>query len=485
MKAENALGQAMYIVSGTGTPFRTDNRRIPFLRYSHDGKLERDYNYSYGQAVRDGYCREICFRWFDCHADNMLEDDDIIRMSDPDIDHHRRRNLLHAALDPFREWLPEVLESAHRELMAIRQSQQSNAGGIIACKNTDHADEVAKVLAQITGEMPVVVHDKLRDVDASSLIDGFRKSSDKWIVAVQMVSEGTDIKRLRVGVWLTNRQSKLMSYQLTTRCGRRIYPHNRNDTYAVWYLPDTPVMRDFADILKADVICDIDPLDDEGIEAYREYASRMWDDLLDNLEVGDDGSLVGHTPDETLALTDMINDAGWTDMEELLEAADAHGVDTLDLLRLRAVPNGLTYQGETYAADITDQAITHLKSVGHPVTPENIVLIISLIQQGTIPVSQAVAANVKQDAHAELRAKLDDAVKKLVFDCQEHGGVRLNGSRIDFSSMGLIWRAIKKPLGLTNTKLDHFTLDDLRKAYRHVKTLQAQVEGMRGAQCKR
>src|SRR4029450_5311857 len=53
--------------------------------------------------------------------------------------------------------------------------------------------------------------------DAKDVIDRFRTSAARWLVAVRMVSEGVDIPRLRVGVYATNVLTELHFRQVVGR----------------------------------------------------------------------------------------------------------------------------------------------------------------------------------------------------------------------------------------------------------------------------
>jgi superfamily II DNA or RNA helicase len=49
----------------SGTPFRSDARAIPFVRYDNERRCVPDYVYGYGDAVRDAACRPLAFRLLD------------------------------------------------------------------------------------------------------------------------------------------------------------------------------------------------------------------------------------------------------------------------------------------------------------------------------------------------------------------------------------------------------------------------------------
>jgi hypothetical protein len=87
------------------------------------------------------------------------------------------------------------------------------------------------------------LHDK-NDADPANAIRRFRRSHDPWIVAVNMVSEGVDIPRLRVVVYLTNRLTLLAFRQIV---GRVVRTDSANDTdYGRVYIPADRHLVDMA-----------------------------------------------------------------------------------------------------------------------------------------------------------------------------------------------------------------------------------------------
>jgi superfamily II DNA or RNA helicase len=85
----------------------------------------------------------------------------------------------------------------------------------VVTADAEHARAVARAMREITGSVPtVVVH---TDANAHAKLDAFRRGTDPWIVAVNMVSEGVDIPRLRVGVYSTVAKTPLIFRQIVGR----------------------------------------------------------------------------------------------------------------------------------------------------------------------------------------------------------------------------------------------------------------------------
>ncbi len=109
----------------------------------------------------------------------------------------------------------QMLRDADACLDAVRGGGQSDAGGLVVACDIQHAREVAVLMRRELGcNAAVVVSD---DPEASLAIDRFAKSSDRWLVAVNMVSEGVDIPRLRVGVYASAIRMPLFFRQVVGR----------------------------------------------------------------------------------------------------------------------------------------------------------------------------------------------------------------------------------------------------------------------------
>jgi superfamily II DNA or RNA helicase len=234
----------------TGTPFRSDTNPIPFVTYSRDedGSLRSssDYVYGYGPALSDGVVRPVIFlaysgemRWR-TRAGNELAATLGGPMTSEQLAHAWR-----TALDPDGAWIMRVLEAADRRLTEVRGGMPDAAGLVIA---SDHADAraYATLLRDISGTRPTVVLSD--DPAASKKIARFGASTDRWMVAVRMVSEGVDIPRLAVGVYATSVGTALFFAQAV---GRFVRARQRGETASV-FLPSIPSLLGYAAELEAE-----------------------------------------------------------------------------------------------------------------------------------------------------------------------------------------------------------------------------------------
>ncbi len=243
VRAAFAPAQVRLLLSGT--PFRSDDNPIPFVRYTFgdSGDAVADFEYGYGDALQEGgVVRPVYFPRFDGHmewvdASGALKEatfgDDVSR------DDWSAR--LRTALSADGNWLPTVLGHAHGRLERIR-SNHHDAGGLVIAIDHEHAREIAGILGRIAGEEPTVVLSD--DPAADRRIAEFAAGEDRWVVAVRMISEGVDIPRLRVAVYATTTTTALFFRQAVGRVARWTPGLRTQPAYV--YVPDDHRLRGHA-----------------------------------------------------------------------------------------------------------------------------------------------------------------------------------------------------------------------------------------------
>ena len=216
--ANDCSRMATRILAMTGTPFRGDGRRIAFVNYNSGGQCVPTYSYRYSAAVRDDVCRVIEFETDDGVAEFVADELHSIRISEtPD---HLESLVKAAVFETRHDFLRKTLAKADQKLTEMRYDDH-DAAGLIVCRpgadenDNRHIHQVEELVREITGDDPVVVkHD---DAGSADKIAKFRTSTDRWLLSVRMVSEGIDIKRLRVGVMATAPTTELLFRQIVGR----------------------------------------------------------------------------------------------------------------------------------------------------------------------------------------------------------------------------------------------------------------------------
>ncbi len=235
----HAFGDSGRRLSLSGTPFRSDTRAIPFVRYEAEEAVP-DFEYGYGDALRDGrVVRPVYFPRVGGEMEWSAPDGAVHQATfDDPLANQLANQRLRTALSIEGEWLPTVLRDAVARLDDVRR-QQPDAGGLIIAMDQDHARGIATLLRHEIGRPAVVVTSD--DPEASRRIGEFAAGRDPWLVAVRMVSEGVDIPRLRVGVYATTVTTDLFFRQAVGRFVRWV-PGIR-DQRAWLFLPDDLRLR--------------------------------------------------------------------------------------------------------------------------------------------------------------------------------------------------------------------------------------------------
>ncbi len=227
----------------SGTPFRSDATPIPGVMYDRDGVCVPNVSYSYADAVKDAICRPVAFVTYDGTL-SWRSGDDVIEAGFDTILTGREagRRYRTAISTELPDGLPRILREAHEKLLAVRAEGHKDAGGLVIAADGTHARQVAKLLHEVTGKAPtVVLH---TEAAAAKTLQTFTASKDAWIVAVNMVSEGVDIPRLRVGVYATAAKTPLIFRQIVGRFVRTIPGRPQEPSWL--YLPADPTLREHA-----------------------------------------------------------------------------------------------------------------------------------------------------------------------------------------------------------------------------------------------
>jgi superfamily II DNA or RNA helicase len=248
----------------SGTPFRTDNNRIPFADYIPDldgGNTQicvPDYSYGYGDALKDDFVvRHVVFPGWDGKFvwENFFGDEKEASFETELNNKQELASRLRTAIHHEGQAIRKVIQLADKKLTYIRTDEgHTNAGGLIIVEDTEAAYELARVVRDISGEDPIVAVSD--DENASENIDRFRRGVQKWIIAIKMVSEGVDIKRLRVGVYATVVTTRTFFRQVIGRVIRwdSTWNDHLEDQTAWFYVPEDPRLISLMKEIKEEIV---------------------------------------------------------------------------------------------------------------------------------------------------------------------------------------------------------------------------------------
>ncbi len=153
--AREAFAPATRRLALTGTPFRSDDNPIPFIRYATeaDGAIRSapDSAYGYGEALADGVVRPVVFlaysgqtRWR-----TRVGDEVTATLGEP-LTPEVTARAWRTALDPKGEWIPSVLAAANVRLGQLRHEGMPDAGGLVLATDQATARAYAAHLRPIT-----------------------------------------------------------------------------------------------------------------------------------------------------------------------------------------------------------------------------------------------------------------------------------------------------------------------------------------------
>lgn len=264
--AGSAFEMAKFALILTGTPIRSDGAESLWLAYDDNGQIdhpeEGSYTLTYGQAVDLEYCRPVTFHRHNGHFNVSLDDGRSVSITESgtsEIPKSYKRipgiqsvlNFYRLACTPLYEkdkttpqldgYQGTILKAASEKLSDLRL-RMPDAGGLVIAPNIHMAEYMARVLELIEGERPTIVHSDLPNAD--SRIKAFRNNQKRWLVSVAMISEGVDIRRLRVLTYLPFSTTELSFRQAIGRVVRT--SSNNDDTRAYVLMPSLDTFDTYA-----------------------------------------------------------------------------------------------------------------------------------------------------------------------------------------------------------------------------------------------
>jgi superfamily II DNA or RNA helicase len=247
-----AFDGAKHRLALSGTPFRSDARAIPFVRYDDERRCAPDFVYGYADAVRDEVCRPLAFRLLDATLRWRVDAQETIAAFADELEPTDDARRLRTAIDPGTPLLPQMLRDADALLLKAR-AVIPDAAGLVLCDDRAHARATAALLRTISGEKPVVVVSD--EPQAHTRIDRFAAgdaTAPRWLVAVNMVSEGVDVPRLVVAAYATVKRTDLFFRQAVGRVVRR-RPADPDDLVATVFLPADPTLTGCAERVEVEL----------------------------------------------------------------------------------------------------------------------------------------------------------------------------------------------------------------------------------------
>ena len=220
-----------YVLSLSGTPFRSDMQPITTLKY--DGSLVKpDYIYGLQEATRDDVCRSPVIYLIDNTKWRLTQRGEVISEHNCLSSLLEQEQIAYQRILEDRQFMTHMLSNAEERLKEGRRLRLDQ-GGLVVASSINHARQITQILYTLTNEQPTLVTSD--DPDCHSKLIKFKNGTSKWLVSVGMVSEGTDIPRLQVCCYLSRIRTELHFRQVLGRILR--VRNNETESVAELIIP--------------------------------------------------------------------------------------------------------------------------------------------------------------------------------------------------------------------------------------------------------
>ncbi len=278
--------RAAFTLALSGTPWRSDDRAIALARYSTpEGHLICDYRYGLKEAIADGVCRSPRIVLLDNQKVKLTEElgpESTVRMFPSIAKLLGESPVTYEELLRHDEVIDQLLGLGCAKLDELRLIKP-DAAGLVVATDIEHARQVALAL-ETRGEGCRIVTNKTPD--AQQVINAFRHSACRWIIAVGMISEGTDIPRLQVCCYLSRIRTELHYRQVLGRVLRRT---GEPDDQAWLFMIAESTLQRLAERIADDLPDDLAVLNEVHMPGPASGVKSGWIGPASNLE-GLDGS---------------------------------------------------------------------------------------------------------------------------------------------------------------------------------------------------
>lgn len=242
-EAMNTWGQNMLdiqqmshsIVAMTGTPVRADNKKIPFLTYSdveetdYMGntrsaiRVEPSFKFTYREAVQAGVARRILCVNVDPDV-TYSKKGSIKEMPLSQIPAGDLKYVKHTPLDKNDGVIDDMLKKALEEVNRMRRNSDTDAACLIvgqrnSVRSSDMLSHISARISTLFNIKAISVESTDGD-DAKRAIKNFKRGKQEFIVSKEMISEGTNIPRIRIVCILRDIGNNTFYEQLVHRATR-------------------------------------------------------------------------------------------------------------------------------------------------------------------------------------------------------------------------------------------------------------------------
>ncbi len=265
--ALESFGRVDFVLSLTGTPYRSDNTRIPFVTYTEQQenglwRFKADHQYTLGRAVDEGVCRKPIFHFASGTVALRLNDTDpekLVEFNDNELTDEEKQLRLAGAVRYSSSCRKSLLRSALDQCRAEHRKVAIFLGGDTEGDHTptqDAQDYLPSELSELGIQRTEIEIVTGQDKNALDKISSFGADPEKWIlVSINMISEGTDIPELSAGIFLTSVTSKLTTLQ---RIGRLLRLMGESDPFpdALVFMFRDPNLEELANEINTEIMAE-------------------------------------------------------------------------------------------------------------------------------------------------------------------------------------------------------------------------------------
>lgn len=226
---------ASYSVFMSGTYFRGDKKPLGCIPLTPSGQPDLDFKYPYEDALKDGIVRSISLRRINAVV-TINDKDTGVTTECPLVEIKSEKELAVAKKEVLQTdgaCVRRMIQEVHAEMLRTR-IKFPDAACLFVCRpggkgeyteqedaESRHVYAIAKLIKDLTGYEPTTI--TYKDKDAQGKISQFRKGSSPYLVAVNMVSEGCDIPRIRTIAFCRYTASEMLWRQIIARALRIMY----------------------------------------------------------------------------------------------------------------------------------------------------------------------------------------------------------------------------------------------------------------------
>lgn len=267
ISATSSMVDAVRVVALTGTPIRSDGQGSVWLDNIHQNN-RGVFTLSYKEAVDEYFCQAASFHRHTGEFEVLCEGlSGTVSTSGADIPKDAPPMLRKYMGQAFKfermiktptygaggkplldSYHSGMIDWAQKKLDDLRSKNIGefgipNAGGIVIAPTIEMAEYFAELIElKYPGEKATIVHSGVKNPERK--MSEYENSDSRWIISVNMISEGVDIPRLRVMVYIPSAATELYFRQALGRIIRRMGENDNSRAYMV--MPDVGEWCEFA-----------------------------------------------------------------------------------------------------------------------------------------------------------------------------------------------------------------------------------------------